>query len=80
MAEGLVISTLAPLLLSNCGGGGSQEEAAEEQEAPVDALEAALEKSFEERAAPGVVAAVQTPEYTWGYAPLGWRTALPRSR
>ena len=32
---------------------------------PVDALNAALEKSFEESGAPGVVAAVQTPEYTW---------------
>jgi D-alanyl-D-alanine carboxypeptidase len=32
---------------------------------PVDALNAALEKSFEESGAPGVVAAVQTPEDTW---------------
>ena len=38
-------------------GGGEQ--------ASEDALNAALEKSFEESGAPGVVAAVQTPEYTW---------------
>jgi hypothetical protein len=36
-----------------------------EEQAPVAALDAALEKSFEQSAAPGVVAAVQTPEYTW---------------
>ena len=30
-----------------------------------DALNAALEQSFEETGAPGVVAAVQTPEDTW---------------
>jgi D-alanyl-D-alanine carboxypeptidase len=65
--RGLLISTLAALVLSNCGGGGGQQEeqAAEEQEAPVAALDAALEQSFQESAAPGVVAAVQTPEYTW---------------
>ena len=34
-------------------------------QAPEDALTAALEKSFEESGAPGVVAAVQTPDYTW---------------
>ena len=38
-------------------GGGDQ--------APEDALNAALEQSFSESGAPGVVAAVQTPEYTW---------------
>ena len=32
---------------------------------PVDALNAAVEKSFAESGAPGVVAAVQTPEDTW---------------
>jgi len=52
------------LLLSGCAGesgrGGQEEEQASE-----DALNAALEKSFEESGAPGVVAAVQTPEYTW---------------
>ncbi len=34
-------------------------------QAPEDALNAALDQSFEESGAPGVVAAVQTPEYTW---------------
>ena len=65
--RGLLISTLAALVLSNCGGGGGQQEeqAAEEQEAPEAALDAALEQSFEQSGAPGVVAAVQTPEYTW---------------
>src|SRR5919112_5101587 len=38
-------------------GGGEQ--------ASEDALNAALEKSFEESGAPGVIAAVQTPKYTW---------------
>ena len=35
------------------------------RQAPEDALNAALEQSFQESAAPGVLAAVQTPEYTW---------------
>ena len=34
-------------------------------QASEDALKAALEQSFSESGAPGVVAAVQTPEYTW---------------
>jgi D-alanyl-D-alanine carboxypeptidase len=34
-------------------------------QAPEDALDAALEQSFSESGAPGVVAAVQTPQYTW---------------
>jgi D-alanyl-D-alanine carboxypeptidase len=34
-------------------------------QAPEDALNAALEQSFSESEAPGVVAAVQTPQYTW---------------
>jgi D-alanyl-D-alanine carboxypeptidase len=34
-------------------------------QAPEDALDAALEQSFSESEAPGVVAAVQTPQYTW---------------
>jgi D-alanyl-D-alanine carboxypeptidase len=38
------------------------------KEAPEDALNAALDQSFEESGAPGVVAAVQTPEYTWIHA------------
>jgi hypothetical protein len=59
-----LVAALMLLLLCGCagesGGGGQQEEQASE-----DALDAALEKSFEESGAPGVVAAVQTPEYTW---------------
>ena len=35
------------------------------EQASEDALDAALEKSFEESGAPGVVAAVQTPQNTW---------------
>ena len=42
---------------SNAKGGGKQATMAD--------LDAALEQSFQESAAPGVVAAVQTPEYTW---------------
>ena len=34
-------------------------------QAPEDALTAALDQSFAESGAPGVVAAVQTPDYTW---------------
>jgi D-alanyl-D-alanine carboxypeptidase len=53
-------------------GGGTQEESAGdttaagggEQASEAD-LDAALENSFEESGAPGVVAAVQTPEDTW---------------
>jgi D-alanyl-D-alanine carboxypeptidase len=71
---GLVVTALAAMLVSSCGGGGGQEDdsAADtttaggggEQASEVD-LDAALKKSFQESAAPGVVAAVQTPEYTW---------------
>ena len=76
LLRGLVVAGLAVVLASGCGeGGGSQEE---EQASEAD-LDAALEQSFQESAAPGVVAAVQTPEYTWVRA-LGWRTAPLRSR
>src|SRR5918995_1543183 len=62
LLRGLVVTGLAVVLASGCGeGGGSQEE---EQASDAD-LDAALEQSFQESAAPGVVAAVQTPEYTW---------------
>ena len=62
LLRGLVVAGLAVVLASGCGeGGGSQEE---EQASEAD-LDAALEQSFQESAAPGVVAAVQTPEYTW---------------
>jgi D-alanyl-D-alanine carboxypeptidase len=68
------VAALAFLLTSGCGGGGGgQEEEQEEEEQASeenvlesqDALNAALENSFEESGAPGVVAAVQTPEDTW---------------
>ena len=70
---GLFVAALALLLASGCGGGGGgqEEEQAEEEQASEDALEsqdalnAALEQSFSESGAPGVVAAVQTPEDTW---------------
>jgi D-alanyl-D-alanine carboxypeptidase len=67
------VTVLVPLLGSGCGGDGdSQEDSAADtttagggEQASEDALNAALEKSFQESGAPGVVAAVQTPEYTW---------------
>jgi D-alanyl-D-alanine carboxypeptidase len=70
---GLVVTALAALLVSSCGGGGGQEDSAADtttaggggEQASEAALDAALEKSFQESGAPGVVAAVQTPEYTW---------------
>src|SRR5918993_2719411 len=62
LLRGLVVTGLAVVLASGCGGGGGSQE--EEQASEAD-LDAALEQSFQESAAPGVVAAVQTPEYTW---------------
>jgi D-alanyl-D-alanine carboxypeptidase len=71
---GLVVTALAAMLVSSCGGGGGQEDdsAADtttaggggEQASTAD-LDAALKKAFQQSSAPGVVAAVQTPEYTW---------------
>ena len=71
---GLVVTALAAMLVSSCGGGGGQEDdsAADtttaggggEQGSTAD-LDAALKKAFQQSSAPGVVAAVQTPEYTW---------------
>jgi D-alanyl-D-alanine carboxypeptidase len=71
---GLVVTALAAMLVSSCGGGGGQEDdsAADtttaggggEQASTAD-LDAALKKAFKQSSAPGVVAAVQTPEYTW---------------
>src|SRR3954454_18073698 len=72
-----VLWVLAGLVLSGCAGGdsgsgGSQENSAADTTTAGDAvqaseaaLDAALEKSFKESGAPGVVAAVQTPKYTW---------------
>ena len=71
---GLVVTALAAMLVSSCGGGGGQgdDSAADTTtsgggggRAPTADLDAALKKSFKESSAPGVVAAVQTPEYTW---------------
>ena len=71
---GLVVTALAAMLVSSCGGGGGQgdDSAADKTtagggggRAPTADLDAALKKSFKESSAPGVVAAVQTPEYTW---------------
>ena len=73
--SGLLVSVLLLVLwiLVGCGGGGGEyggsveepEQASEDTLLSQDALNAALEKSFEESGAPGVVAAVQTPEDTW---------------
>jgi D-alanyl-D-alanine carboxypeptidase len=70
---GIFMTGLVLLLGIGCsGGGGSKEDSAagqdsaggEEQASNAD-LDAALKKSFRESDAPGVVAAVQTPDYTW---------------
>jgi len=71
---GLVVTALAAMLVSSCGGGGAQEDGSASDtttaglgggRAPKADLDAALEKAFQQGSAPGVVAAVQTPEYTW---------------
>ena len=65
---GLFVAALALLLASGCGGGGGgqeEEQASEDVLESQDALNAALEQSFSESGAPGVIAAVQTPEDTW---------------
>ena len=71
---GLVVTALAAMLVSSCGGGGGQEDGSAADtttagvgggRAPKADLDAALEKAFQQGSAPGVVAAVQTPEYTW---------------
>ena len=71
---GLVVTALAAMLVSSCGGGGGQEDGSAAdtttaggggERASTADLDAALEKSFQQSDAPGVVAAVQTPEYTW---------------
>ena len=57
------------MLFRSAGGCGAssqqQQEQKEEGQTSQSDLDAALEQSFQESAAPGVVAAVQTPEYTW---------------
>ncbi len=69
----LLVIGLVLLLGSGCGGGdgskgdsaaGTTSNGGSEQVTKAD-LDAALKKSFKESDAPGVVAAVQTPDYTW---------------
>src|SRR5215207_975571 len=71
--RGLFVAGSVLLLGSGCGGGGGGQEApaadtttagGSERASEAD-LDAALEKSFEESDAPGVVAAVRSPEFTW---------------
>src|SRR3954462_6890006 len=71
---GLLVSMLVLLLGSGCGGGGGSQDSSASETIPAaggteqgseGTLDAALEKSFQESDAPGVVAAVQTPQYTW---------------
>ena len=65
----LLVAAVVLPFVGGCGGSGQQQEQEEEEGQTFQAaLDAALEKSFELSAAPGVVAAVQTPEYTWGRA------------
>src|SRR5215208_3334950 len=68
----LLVTGLGLLLGGGCSGGdGSKEGAAPKHASGGGArvskadLDAALKKSFKESDAPGVVAAVQTPQYTW---------------
>jgi D-alanyl-D-alanine carboxypeptidase len=71
--SGLFVIVLVLLLGSGCGGGGAiqEEEQADTttagggEQASQAALDAALEQSFSETGAPGVIAAVQTPEDMW---------------
>ena len=71
--RGVFVTGLVILLGSGCGGGdggqgdsaaGTRTSGGGEQASEAD-LDAALEQSFKESDAPGVVAAVQNPEYTW---------------
>jgi D-alanyl-D-alanine carboxypeptidase len=70
---GIFVTGLVILLGIRCsGGGGSQGDSAAGKHttggsgrASKADLDAALKKSFRESDAPGVVAAVQTPQYTW---------------
>lgn len=68
----LLVTGLGLLLGGGCSGANGGKDGAESkrtsgggtQVSKAD-LDAALEKSFKESDAPGVVAAVQTPQYTW---------------
>jgi D-alanyl-D-alanine carboxypeptidase len=65
---GLIVALV--FALTGCGGEdqatkGKQTTGGGGEQAPKADLDAALKKSFKESDAPGVVAAVQTPRYTW---------------
>ena len=65
---GLIVALV--FALTGCGGEdqatkGKQTTGGGSEQAPKADLDAALKKSFKESDAPGVVAAVQTPRYTW---------------
>jgi D-alanyl-D-alanine carboxypeptidase len=73
---GLLVTAAVAVLVSSCGGGGGGQEddsaahtttpgGGGKQASEAKRLDAALKKSFKESDAPGVVAAVQTPDYTW---------------
>jgi D-alanyl-D-alanine carboxypeptidase len=69
---GIFVTVLVLLLGMGCSGGSGRKVSGEgkhtaggSEQAPTADLDAALKKSFKESDAPGVVAAVQTPEYTW---------------
>lgn len=70
----VVVTLLAAMLVSSCGGGGGTEVDSATRTSPAGRaspqasaadLDAVLEKSFRQSRAPGVVAAVRTPDYTW---------------
>jgi D-alanyl-D-alanine carboxypeptidase len=69
---GIFVTVLVLLLGMGCSGGSGRKVSGEgkhtaggSEQAPTADLDAALKKSFKESDAPGVVAAVQTLEYTW---------------
>ena len=65
---GLIVALV--FALTGCGGEdqatkGTHTTGGDSEQAPKADLDAALKKSFKKSDAPGVVAAVQTPRYTW---------------
>ena len=71
---GVIAIASVAVLMSSCGGGSGREDApaadtttaaAGGGQASTAALNAALDKSFEQSGAPSVVAAVQGPDFTW---------------
>ena len=66
--QGLIVALV--FALTGCGGEdqatqGTHATGGGSEQAPKADLDAALKKSFKESDVPGVVAAVQTPRYTW---------------